>query len=85
MSLANILQRRVKPRKYDSEDDEAGSIVQESEPEKLPFNDDVLSSEASEDWESEQQGRSNEAGADHETVRHKTCSLWAVSTEWCFL
>lgn len=81
MSLANILQRRVKPRKYDSEDGETSSIELEPEPEMPRFNDSLSSSEASEDGESEQQHQTNETGASHETVRRKHCSSCAVSTE----
>lgn len=71
MSLANILQRRVKPRKYDSDDDEASSTQHESELEKPGFDDSLSSSEISEDGESRQQHQRDEAGSSHESVRHK--------------
>ena len=69
MSLANNLQRRVKPRKYDSDDDEASSVQQESGFEKSHFDDSLSSNDSSEDSKSQQQHQTDGAGTEHESVR----------------
>lgn len=69
MSLANNLQRRVKPRKYDSDVDEASSIQQESGFEKSHFGDSLSSNDSSEDSKSQPQHQTDRAGTEHESVR----------------
>ena len=77
MSFANILQRRIKPRKYASEDDEASSIGTVSESEKAGSRDGVSSVESSDEGGSQQeqqqllQHHTRRAGISHEAVRKK--------------
>lgn len=71
MRLTNILQRRIKPRKYASEDDEASPILPESESdaEKPGSNDDLSSSESSDGGELEQRHQMKADRGSQETVR----------------
>lgn len=71
MSLANILQRRIKARKDESDDDEASSVLQESDSEKPGFDDGLSSTESSEgEGSQQQQNPVNQAGTRYETVRN---------------